>query len=97
MPSASIGLETSLYEPIHGSYPQAAGKNIANPIATILSAAMMFEQSFKLNDESNMIKKAVNLCINESVLSEDLVQSKDSYSTSEIGAWISEKILSLNN
>ena len=97
MPSASIGLETSLYEPIHGSYPQAAGKNIANPIATILSAAMMFEQSFKLNDESNMIKKAVNLCINESVLSEDLVQSKDSYSTSEIGTWISEKILSLNN
>ena len=97
MPSASIGLETSLYEPIHGSFPQAAGKNIANPIATILSAAMMFEQSFKLNDESNMIKKAVNLCINESVLSEDLVQSKDSYSTSEIGTWISEKILSLNN
>ena len=97
MPSASIGLETSLYEPIHGSYPQAAGKNVANPIATILSAAMMFEQSFKLNDESNMIKKAVNLCINESVLSEDLVQSKDSYSTSEIGTWISEKILSLNN
>ena len=97
MPSASIGLETSLYEPIHGSYPQAAGKNIANPIATILSAAMMFEQSFKLNEESDMIKKAVNLCINESVLSEDLVQSKDSYSTSEIGTWISEKILSLNN
>ena len=57
MPSASIGSKTSLYEPIHGSYPQAAGKNIANPIATILSAAMMFEQSFKLPEESKMIKK----------------------------------------
>ena len=95
MPSASIGLETSLYEPIHGSYPQAAGKNIANPIATILSAAMMFEQSFKLHEESKMIKKAVNLCVKESVLSEDLAKPNDAYSTSEIGSWISDRILSL--
>ena len=63
--------------------------------ATILSAAMMFEQSFKLHEESKMIKKAVNLCINESILSEDLAQSKDAYSTSEIGSWISDKILSI--
>ena len=42
MPSASIGTETSLFEPIHGSYPQAAGKNIANPLATILSAAVSY-------------------------------------------------------
>ena len=83
------------YEPIHGSYPQAAGKNIANPIATILSAAMMFEQSFKLHEESKMIKKAVNLCISESILSEDLAPSKEAYSTSDIGTWISEKIFSL--
>ena len=94
MPSASIGLNTSLYEPIHGSYPQAAGKNIANPIATILSAAMMFEQSFKLYEESEMIKKTVRLCIDESILSEDLVQSKNAYSTSKIGSWISESITS---
>ncbi|HRX12963.1 MAG TPA: 3-isopropylmalate dehydrogenase, partial [Draconibacterium sp.] len=43
LPSASIGIHTSVFEPIHGSYPQAAGKDIANPVATILSAAMMFE------------------------------------------------------
>ena len=49
LPSASIGLHTSVFEPIHGSYPQAAGKNIANPLATILSAAMMFEYAFGLN------------------------------------------------
>jgi 3-isopropylmalate dehydrogenase len=45
MPSASVGEHTSLYEPIHGSYPQATGLNIANPLATILSAAMMFEDA----------------------------------------------------
>ncbi|MDR2146851.1 MAG: 3-isopropylmalate dehydrogenase, partial [Tannerella sp.] len=48
LPSASIGLHTSVFEPIHGSYPQAAGKNIANPLATILSAALMFEYAFDL-------------------------------------------------
>ena len=56
---------------------------------------MMFEQSFKLSEESQMIKKAVDLCINESILSEDLALSKNAYSTSEIGSWISEKILSI--
>ena len=48
MPSASIGKNNALYEPIHGSFPQATGKNIANPLATILSSAMMFEMSFNL-------------------------------------------------
>jgi 3-isopropylmalate dehydrogenase len=47
MPSASVGEHTSLYEPIHGSYPPT-GLNIANPLATILSAAMMFEDAFGL-------------------------------------------------
>ena len=46
MPSASIGEKTALYEPIHGSYPEVAGLNIANPLATILSAAMMLENFF---------------------------------------------------
>ena len=48
MPSASVGTDIGLYEPIHGSFPQATGKDIANPLATILSAAMMFEMSFGL-------------------------------------------------
>ena len=54
MPSASIGDKTSVFEPIHGSYPEAAGKNIANPIATILSSSMMFKQ-LGLNTESELI------------------------------------------
>ena len=52
MPSASIGVHTSLFEPIHGSYPQATGLNIANPLATVLSAAMMFEDAFGLKEEA---------------------------------------------
>jgi 3-isopropylmalate dehydrogenase len=55
MPSASIGLHTSVFEPIHGSYPQAAGKNIANPLGTILSAAMMFEYAFQLHEEAQRL------------------------------------------
>ena len=47
------------FEPIHGSYPQAAGRNIANPVATILSAAMMFEYAFGLVDEGRAVREAV--------------------------------------
>lgn len=59
LPSASIGIHTSLFEPIHGSYPQAAGKNVANPLATILSAAMMFEYAFNLKAAGASIRQAV--------------------------------------
>ena len=93
MPSASVGLKTSLYEPIHGSYPQAAGKNIANPLATILSAAMMFEDSFNLKDEANLIRKVVNASLKQSIISEDLADENKSYKTSEIGDWIAKEIL----
>lgn len=51
MPSASMGADIALFEPIHGSYPQATGLNIANPMATVLSAAMMFEMAFNLPEE----------------------------------------------
>lgn len=60
LPSASIGEETSLYEPIHGSAPDIAGKGIANPIATILSAAMMLRYSFSEDRAADAIEKAVN-------------------------------------
>ncbi|HSQ47656.1 MAG TPA: 3-isopropylmalate dehydrogenase, partial [Lutibacter sp.] len=59
MPSASVGEKNALYEPIHGSYPQAAGKDIANPLATVLSAAMMFEDTFKLTEEAKAIREVV--------------------------------------
>lgn len=92
LPSASMGVHTSVYEPIHGSYPQAAGKNIANPIATILSAAMLFEYSFKLNEESNLIKEAVDKSLEAQFVTEDL--SKEyAKSTSEVGDWIVDYIL----
>lgn len=59
LPSASIGDKVGLFEPIHGSYPQAAGKNIANPIGSILSAAMLLDLSFGLKKESEAIVSAV--------------------------------------
>jgi 3-isopropylmalate dehydrogenase len=92
LPSASVGLLTSVFEPIHGSYPQAAGKNIANPLATILSAAMMFEMSFNLMDEGKAIRKAVEKSIDAGIMTEDLTKD-DPSSTSEVGDWIAEYIL----
>lgn len=83
--SASVGQNTSLFEPIHGSYPQAAGKNIANPLATILSAAMMFEYSFGLKEEADSIRKAVSQSIEEGIVTEDLAEGAKVYTTSEVG------------
>ncbi len=71
LPSASIGENHCLFEPVHGSYPEAAGMDKANPIATILSAAMMLEH-FDLTQEANDIYGAVNRCITESILTEEL-------------------------
>ena len=92
MPSASMGEDISLYEPIHGSYPQATGLNIANPLATILSAAMMFETSFGLQDEANAIREVVNKSLAEGVVTEDLADGGKSYGTSEVGDWLAENI-----
>lgn len=91
MPSASLGAEIGLFEPIHGSYPQAAGKNIANPMATILSAAMMFE-NFGLLEEGKAIREAVNKALTEGVVTEDLSDGGKSYGTSEVGDWLAENI-----
>lgn len=89
LPSASVGEHTSLFEPIHGSYPQAAGKNIANPMATVLSAAMMFETSFGLKQEAALIEKAVLSAIENGIVTEDLCASgQKSFSTSEVGDYL---------
>ena len=89
LPSASIGTHTSVFEPIHGSYPQAAGKNIANPCATILSAAMMLEYAFSLMEEGALIRKAVEASIVAGAVTEDLTDDKSkALSTSEVGDWI---------
>ena len=93
LPSASIGVHTSLFEPIHGSWPQAAGKNIANPLATILSAAMMFEYAFGLLEEGALIREAVNASMAQNVCTPDLQADGDTkYGTAEVGAWIVDYI-----
>jgi 3-isopropylmalate dehydrogenase len=88
LPSASIGLHTSVFEPIHGSYPQAAGKNIANPAATILSTAMMFEYAFGLMEEGTLIREAVEQSIEQGIVTIDLSGDDKSYSTTEVGEWV---------
>lgn len=90
--SASVGVHTSVYEPIHGSYPQAAGKNIANPLATILSAAMMFETSFGLMAEGKAIRDAVAASIDNNIVTEDLAGSNKAYGTKEVGDWVAAHI-----
>jgi 3-isopropylmalate dehydrogenase len=91
LPSASIGDKNALYEPIHGSYPQAAGKNIANPMATILSAAMLLENSFGMLEESKAIVDAVEKAINNNFVTEDINNGK--FSTTQVGDKIVEFIL----
>ncbi|MFW6370624.1 MAG: isocitrate/isopropylmalate family dehydrogenase, partial [Bacteroidota bacterium] len=91
LPSASIGLHTSVFEPIHGSYPQAAGKNIANPLATILSAALMLESSFDLKEEAEIIRKAVDASLDQGKVTED-IDKENAMSTSAVGDWIADFI-----
>lgn len=88
MPSASVGEKNALYEPIHGSYPQAAGKDIANPLATVLSAAMMFEDTFHLKAEAKAIREVVNKSLEQGIVTEDLSGKNKAYKTSEVGNWL---------
>lgn len=90
LPSASVGVHTSVYEPIHGSYPQAAGKNIANPVATILSAAMLVE-GLGLLDEGKLIREAVEASIHANFVTVDL-DKEVAKSTSQVGDWIADYI-----
>ena len=93
LPSASIGLHTSVFEPIHGSWPEAAGKNIANPLAAVLSAAMLFEYAFNLQEESDIIRKAVKASMDEKITTADIrTKEEKSYSTSEVGEWLVDYI-----
>lgn len=89
LPSASVGENVSLYEPIHGSYPQAAGKNIANPVAAILSGAMLLEYSFYMQEEALSIRKACRTAIENGIVTPDLAAEEGkSYSTTEVGDYI---------
>ena len=91
LPSASVGIHTSVFEPIHGSYPQAAGKDIANPLATVLSAAMLLELALNLTEEAAAIRDVVNRSIDAGVVTEDIAEGR-AYKTSEVGDWLASNV-----
>ncbi len=91
LPSASIGNGSALFEPIHGSYPQAAGQDIANPLGSILSAAMMLDH-FELKDEAEQVREAVNWTLQNGFVTRD-IDPINFYFTSTIGELISDYIV----
>jgi len=97
IPSSSLG-DTSrgLYEPIHGSAPDIAGQNKANPIGTILSAAMMLRYSFNMEKEAQAIEKAVEKVLDEGYRTADIMGEENEklklVSCSEMGSFISGRI-----
>lgn len=93
LPSASIGNNLALFEPIHGSYPQATGLNIANPLASILSAAMMLDY-FNLFTEANLIRAAVQESLSKNLFTKDL-NPTDFIGTTDVGNFIEQYILKL--
>ncbi|WP_405293018.1 3-isopropylmalate dehydrogenase [Algibacter sp. Ld11] len=92
MPSASMGSDIALFEPIHGSYPQATGLDIANPMAMVLSAAMMFEIAFNLPEEGKVIRDAVNKALAEGIVTEDLADGGKAYGTNAVGDYLAANI-----
>ena len=92
LPSASTGEKTPVFEPVHGSWPKAAGKNIANPVAQILSAAMLLEH-FGLSEEGALVRKAVDASLAANVRTPEIqVEGGAHYGTKEVGQWIVDYI-----
>ena len=95
LPSASIGSDKNraMYEPIHGSAPDIAGKGIANPIATILSAAMMLKYSFDMSEASDLIEGAVERVLAKGFRTADIMQpGKTRVSCVEMGAAVLKEL-----
>ncbi|AGZ81859.1 3-isopropylmalate dehydrogenase [Campylobacter fetus] len=94
LPSASIGGKVGIYEPIHGSAPDIAGQGIANPIAMILSAAMMLKYALDKNEAANDIEKAVRAVLRDGYRTKDIAKfdAKEICTTSEIGSIISDYV-----
>ena len=91
LPSASVGIHTSVFEPVHGSWPEAAGQNRANPLATILSAAMLLEIGLDLTEEAGAVRAAVDRSMAEGIVTGDIAADK-AYPTREVGDWIAAQI-----
>lgn len=90
LPSASVGDGTALFEPIHGSAPQIAGKDIANPFATILSLAMMMDH-FGLENSAGDIRNIVTEALESGMVTGDIKPENPKH-TSEVGDWIKERL-----
>jgi 3-isopropylmalate dehydrogenase len=90
LPSASIGNGAALFEPIHGSYPQATGKDIANPIGSILSSALLLDH-FGLEIEANLVREAVDWTLIHGFVTKD-IDPANFYFTSTIGELISDYV-----
>jgi 3-isopropylmalate dehydrogenase len=96
LPSASLGEKTAMYEPIHGSAPDIAGKGIANPIATILSVAMMLRHSFGMMEEAVLIETAVRAVLKDGYRTQDIRQEGATMvSTEKMGDLVAEKVRTL--
>ncbi len=92
LPSASTGSGTPVFEPIHGSWPQAKGQDIANPLAQILSVAMLFEH-FGLMEEGRLVRRAVDASLDAEVRTPDIqAPGAPRYGTRQVGAWIADYI-----
>ena len=94
LPSSSIGESTPVFEPIHGSWPQAAGLDIANPLAQVLSVAMLLEH-FGLVEEGKTVREIVDASIRQGVVTPDLGANGESeYGTEAVGRWLTSWISS---
>ena len=98
LPSASLGENTALYEPIHGSAPDIAGLNIANPLATILSVALMLRYSLSMPQEASLIEKAVAQTLKEGFRTQDIhQQDKKLIGTGKMGDAVAKNLRKLLN
>jgi 3-isopropylmalate dehydrogenase len=98
LPSASLGEKTALYEPIHGSAPDIAGLNIANPMATILSVALMLRYSLSMPQEAGLIEKAVAQTLKEGFRTQDIHQKdKKLIGTGKMGDAVAKNLRKLLN
>ena len=92
LPSASLGSGIGLYEPVHGSAPDIAGRGIANPVGAIASAAMLLRYSFELEDEARAIESAIGAAFAEGFVTADLAEPGGARSTREVGDYVAEVI-----
>jgi 3-isopropylmalate dehydrogenase len=96
--SASVGGKVGLYEPVHGSAPDIAGKGIANPLGAILSVAMLLRHSFQMEREASLIEQSVQAVLAEGHRTKDLAKPGQKHlSTSEMGARVTDAVRALTN